>query len=64
MKNLEQDKKTISNSTTEINRAAKYKGVKPLTIHIAKAVLGTNNRNEVYQFIDENRDVEIYIKLC
>lgn len=50
-KNQKQDSKTISDAVVEINRAAKALKVRPVVIHIAKELSGSNDRETVYAYV-------------
>lgn len=54
MKNIKQDKKTIGNTVSEINTAAKALNVHPIAIHVAKYLRGSNDREIIYQWIKDH----------
>lgn len=49
------DSDTISDEPHEINAAAHALGVLPITIHFAKYKIDTNNRAEIYKWVQDNK---------
>lgn len=64
MKNLTKDRSKIENTKHEIASAAKAKNVDPELITVAKYLSGSNDREVVYKWLDDNMGnyVSIHIK--
>jgi hypothetical protein len=58
---MKNDKSKISNQAYEVRSAAKHLNVPEWIIHFAKYSTGTNDRETVYKWIEDNRGKDITI---